>query len=205
MWISKKKKKGGYEMITEYAFESYQMFSGSGDIIERVFKKVETGRGGVWLYPVGVDNPAEHVHFHNPKDVNSDGYGGRIIPFKLEDGSTYEAKGPWHSNADDLFSSTGVDIRDTYKTFVVIGLEVQGSIHNKGHISKLLYMDEQPTLGNYHRGDAIAKRLAEELQIPVYLHSKSHGGSNSRWVKPNEERYWEKEYYKEEDNNEKNT
>lgn len=75
------------------------------------YRKVQGKGRSTWLVPLDNDPYKIHVDMHDP---NSEGYAGRTISFNLEDGTEYNAKGPWNSNVDALFQDTGIDLRSTF-------------------------------------------------------------------------------------------
>jgi len=137
----------------------------------------------LWLIADTLE-PADKIYVGYPYDTKSEGFAGRWLTFKLTNGEEIKLQGPWHSNSDSLYKSTGYDIRDRYKTFVVIGKKIYYGGYGKDEMSDIVYIDKQPTIGYYNRGDKLAKELANELKEPVYLHCKSNGGSHSCWVYP---------------------
>jgi hypothetical protein len=169
----------------------YHMTSGAGEAAKFVYRKV-VGKRGVWLYPTNSDTPGEQVHFHDPTDTKSDGYGGSTLTFTLEDGSTYAAKGPWHSNTDALYDDTGVDIRNTFRTFGCvakkrISLPLRpGVSRNSSHwrFEGVLYADTAPQIGDFNRIHDLAKEWAGKLGHPVAYYQESNGGSSCGWECP---------------------
>jgi len=73
------------------------------------FKKV-VGKKATW-YVTG--NPKEI--YVDTGDPESQGFGGAICMFTLEDGTKEQVKGPWHSNSEALFKDTGLDLRNEKK------------------------------------------------------------------------------------------
>ena len=143
------------------------------NISDLIFNKIETEKG-VWLVPKNIPNPGDCVHFDDPKDLNSQGYAGATLNFKLADGSVYSAKGPWHSNTDALFRHSGVDIRDKHLTYVVLA-EKREYIHfDTTLLSGVCYKDESPVIGKFDRYKEIAKNYPE---AKVY-YAESTGGSS---------------------------
>lgn len=169
----------------------YQMVSGAGEAAKFIYRKV-VGKRGVWLFPTNSSTPGEQVHFHDPADTGSQGYGGSTLHFLLEDGTTYDAKGPWHSNTDALFSDTGVDIRNTFRTFGVVAkkrtslLLRPGVSGNSSHyrFDGLLHLDSEPQIGDFDRIKKIALEFATKLEHPVVCYSESNGGSSCGWEVP---------------------
>ncbi len=153
----------------DYATARYAMICGSAEAEKRVYRKVECKRG-VWLVAIQ-PNAAENVYFHNPLDTKSEGFGGRTLSFPLEDGTVYEAKGPWHGNADSLFNDTGVDVRDTHYTFVVLAMARDGY---PTILRDVVYKDAAPVLGAFDRYKELCKQYPQALQY----YSESSGGSS---------------------------
>lgn len=148
------------------------MVSGQGNAQSFIYKK-HTGKSGAnWFIPINSEEPAAHVQVHYPSSKYSDGYGGAALLFQLDDGTTYRAQGPWHSNSDSLFRDTGIDIRDKHLTFVVL------SKASKGYPTELIdvvYQDPQPLLGKFDRYKDLIKQFPEAR----YYYSESSGGSFS--------------------------
>ena len=105
------------------------------------------------------------------------------MTFELEDGSNIELTGPWHSNADSLFADTGVDIRDKYSTFVVIGKDMT---FNPDIMVDVVYKDEKPMIGDFHRGVKLAMALSKQMNCILYYYSQSDGGSSISSVFPDQ-------------------
>lgn len=161
----------------------YRMFSGAAEAAKFVYRKLMDRDGKVWLYPINSDTPAEQVHFHDPRDLRSDGYGGSTLNFALEDGSVYAAKGPWHSNAGGMFAATGTDIRNTHRTY---GCVARRRIY-KNHIQEfhsILHADTEAVIGSFDRLKLIAQEWADKLGHPVACYRESKGGSSSGWEIP---------------------
>lgn len=159
--------------------KNYSMFSASGEIMERIWRKVECKNGDIWVYPPNDPEPGAHCWIFNPSDKNSEGCGGRIIPFKLEDGTIIEAKGPWNSNSDSMFKATGIDLRNHYLTFVVLGKTRSFGKNLETIIEDVIYQDKKPTLGSYDRYKELIKQYPEAKQY----YMESHGGSCSGPIK----------------------
>jgi hypothetical protein len=161
----------------------YRMFSGAAEATKFVYRKIVDSKGHVWLYPSNSDTPAEQVHYHDPKDLRSDGYGGSTLHFVLEDGTTYAAKGPWHSSADGMFEATGIDIRNTHRTYGCVAKKrvYKGNVHEYHDV---LHADTEPVIGEFDRLKKIAQKWADELGHPVACYSQSKGGSSSGWEIP---------------------
>ncbi len=149
----------------------YQMTCGSHEAEIRTYKKLTDPSGNIWLV-ANQDGAASNIYFHNPKDHNSQGFAGRVITFPLEDGTSYAAKGPWHTNSDALFKATGHDVRNKYPTFVVLAKQRLGSYPTQ--LKEILYCDKEPTLGTFDRYKEIIKQFPEAK----FYFSGSSGGSS---------------------------
>lgn len=167
------------------------MTCGSAKAESRTYKKINGSRPGtIWLV-ANQEEAADNVYFHDSNDHNSDGFAGRVIHFQLEStvpgqtGDVISLKGPWHSNANALFSDTGYDCRATCRTRVIV---------SKGHayddkyrqvLTDVIYNEpKEGKLGLFDRDDEIAQKIADETGETVYLYSESSSGSCSRQVKP---------------------
>lgn len=159
----------------EYVIGSYQMICGSAEAESQTYRKVIDESGCVWLI-ANHEAAAENIYFHNPKDTKSDGFGGRTLSFPLEDGTIYEAKGPWHSSAGALFHSTGIDLQNTYRTFVVLSMERDQT--NDGTyrtiMRGIIFKDERPMLGSFDRH----KELEQQYPEAKFYYSETRGGSS---------------------------
>lgn len=140
-----------------------------------VWEKVVGKNNTIWYIPQ-IKNVGSWIH---ASDNDKSGYGGSKKKFLLQDGSIDEVIGPWHSNPDALFRSTGKDLRDQVYTFVVIGT---GRDHNK--ILNVIYEDPSPQVGVFNRGEQLANNYANDLGKTVILYSKSETGSSTGPVEP---------------------
>jgi hypothetical protein len=168
----------------DYIEEPYQMICGSYEAEIRKYK-LYLGKSGLrWLAAIQ-PNEADDIYVEG--GPNSDGFAGRTLNFTLDSGEVVSLKGPWHTSAGSLFNDTGVDLRDKYLTFVVIGLgRASTDVGYRTIIKDVIYIDEKPTIGEYYRGTKIAMKLAKELNKPVMCYSKSTGGSSSCLVYPDQ-------------------
>jgi len=179
------KNKGDGKM--DYIIDRQPMLCGHSEAEERRYKKVIGKSGRIWLYAIQ-DNPADNIYVSGGK--NSDGFGGRTLSFTLEDGTIEELKAPWHTNSDDLYSNTGVDLRDKHLTFVVVGKGRKTYRTRQGWVDKIievLYQDEKPTIGEFDRGEKLAQPIANKLKQTIYCYSQSQGGSSNSPIEPKEE------------------
>lgn len=160
--------------MMDYTIKRSGMICGSAEAEERVYQKV-VGKNGVWLIAVQ-PNAADNVYLHDPEDTDSHGFAGRTIKFPLKDGSTYKAKGPWHSNSNALFIDTGVDVRDQHETFVVLskGRKTTGPPRYEMLLTDVVYIDDKPTLGKLNRDEELAEKFPEAK----FSYSESRSGSS---------------------------
>lgn len=161
----------------DFEVKPMAMICGSHEAEIRAYRKYEC-KAGVWLAAIQ-DAPADNLYFHDPRDKHSEGFAGRTLRFPLEDGSVYEAKGPWKGNADSMFKDTGVDLRDKYSTFVVIGRGVRfekGRYESRRIITDVLHMDDGFQIGPFQREQLIVKTLpVGEYQY----YRETRGGSSA--------------------------
>jgi hypothetical protein len=141
--------------------------------------KLIRGFNNTWIVRL-TPGAAAHIHVNDNEPTGPfRGYGGSILQFEMEDGSIYEIKGPWHTNADALFKDTGLLITDLHMTRVVI---------RDGYPdSKVIYEEEKPVLGPFMRGERIAHQLADLMERRLFVSSYSEGGSSSHTVHPHTE------------------
>ncbi len=166
------------------------MVCGSAEAESRRYYKHVGKSGKVWLV---ADQPDAAANVYVEGGPNSDGFGGRTLTFPLVDGTELKLKGPWHANSDSLFHDTGIDVRDKHYTFVVISRGRESGEHYESVMVDVLYKDDRPRLGSFHRGDLLAREWAQKLGTPVFLYSRSSGGSSCGQVKPDAKFYWEKD------------
>lgn len=160
-----------------YTIKHEQMVCASAQVEERRWKCIP-GKTGNWLVPINEKEPAAHVHFHDPTDAHSDGYAGRTLQFVLEDGTSYSAKGPWHSNADALFKDTGIDLRDQRLSFVVLSKGIGSNQKYQTVMEDVVYIDTEPMLGRFDRW----KELVPKYPEANYMYSQTSGGSVSGFI-----------------------
>jgi len=161
------------------------MVSGQGEAEAREYQvAVDHKRNVIWFYTLQDADPGGHVYCHDPSDVNSQGFAGGTIIFKIGKTGIYHAKGPWHANTEALYKGTGVDLRDKHLTFVVVSKRRSYDDKHRCIMEDVLYMDEKPMLGLFDRGKGIAQKYADGLKEPVCLYSESGGGSSNGWEYP---------------------
>lgn len=166
------------------------MICGSAEAESRKYHKYLGKNGRTYLV---ADQPDAGANVYVEGGPNSDGFGGRTLTFQLVDGGQVKLKGPWHTNSGDLFANTGVDVRDKHYTFVVISRRRESGEHYESVMVDVLYKDDEPQLGSFHRGDELARQWAREIGAPVFLYSASSGGSSCGQVKPDATFYWERD------------
>ena len=184
----------GQSVGDRFVVRRHPMICGSAEAESRPgYTMVTDGKGCVWMYSLSDRNPGETVYMHDPDDEHSDGFGGRVITFRIGKCAEYRAKGPWHSNSDALFNATGVDIRDKHLTFAVVAMERtrEGPPGYDTVLEKLLYIDTAPQLGEFNRGQSIAQMYADDLGKQVFYYSESSGGSSCGPVYPKGQAPWE--------------
>lgn len=174
----------------DFVIERQPMICGSSEAESRRYHK-HTGKSGkVWLV-ADQEDAAANVYVEG--GPGSDGFGGRTLTFPLVDGTEIKLKGPWHANSDALLADTGIDVRDRSRTFVVISRDRKSGKNYESIMVDVLYRDDQPQIGSFHRGDEIARQWARELGVPVLCYSQSSGGSSCGQIKPDQVFYWEKD------------
>lgn len=162
---------------------SNAMICGSAEAERRTYKKLVGKSGRTWLVAVQ-PNEADNIYVSGGK--NSQGFTGRTLVFKLEDGSTLELQGPWHSNSTSLLADTGYDIRDKYLTFGVIGKQIRYGDYGLSPVTiiDVLHKDKEWVLGEFDRIQKLAQEIANDLGETICCFQKSQGGSSSGTVKP---------------------
>jgi hypothetical protein len=135
---------------------------------------------------------SESIKCATPSDIHRAKNGFHSDTFKYAE--TIKLKGPWHSNDSALFADTGIDIRDKHYTLVVIGEEVKYGKHYETIVHKVLYKEEEPVLGFFHRGDILGREWAQKFGQRVFTYRQSRGGSTLGFVEPDAVFYWEKEH-----------
>lgn len=154
---------------------------GQQDATQRVYRSIQGKSGHMWLYAIQ-ENAGENIYVSGGR--NSQGFGGDTLTFRLQDGTDLELKGPWHSNAVDLFNDTGVNLLNTFYTFGVIGHGFKSIGYHQSRVFDVIYKDEAPTLGALDRIDVLAQETANELGHRVYYWKRSAGMISSGFVKP---------------------
>lgn len=183
----------------DFVVERQPMICASAEAESRKYHKFVGKDGRIYLVADQPDAAANIYVAADPEELKPgyrgfQGFGGRTLTFKLVDDTELKLKGPWHTNSQDLFNNTGVDVRDKNYTFVVISRDRKSGKNYESIMVDVLYMDDGPQLGYFHRGDSLARQWAQHLGVPVYCFSQSSGGSSCGQVKPDAVFYREKDY-----------
>lgn len=158
----------------DWVSDAYAMFSGQGEAVSHRYHKYVGKSGNTWLV-ADHEAAAENIYVtNNPANSGGEGFGGAHLPLPCTDGTTFVLKGGWHSGANGLFADTGIDVRNQYRTFVVLGMDRKhiGSGYGRTVICDVVYKDEQPTLGRY---DRYKKLVARFPQAKFYYMSSKEG------------------------------
>lgn len=166
----------------DFEITEQRMICGSAEAERHVYQKVVGKSGRTWLF---MPDSADNIYVSG--DKGSQGFAGRTLTFKLEDGSEMKLTGPWHSNSRALFDDTGVDLRAKHMTFVVIaeGRKCEAPRYQT-ILTNVIYKDEAPQRSEFKRGDTMAQKLANELGKTLYVYSQTAGGSSCGPVNPEE-------------------
>lgn len=182
----------------DFVIQRQPMICGSAEAESRRYNKYVGKSGRIWLV-ADQEDAANNIYISaSPEQLESgyrgfQGFGGSTLTFQLIDGSEIKLKGPWHSNSQALFEDTGIDVRDRHYTYVVISRDRKSGEHYESIMVDVLYRDEAPQLGSFHRGDELAREWAREIGAPVFCYSQSKGGSSCGQIKPDAVFYWEKD------------
>jgi hypothetical protein len=176
--------------------DGYKKFStggptlcGSAEAEARRYKLLIGKSKRRWLVAI---QPNEGDNVYAEGGENSDGFGGRLIRFTLEDGSELALVGPWHSNSGGLYDDTGYDCRDKHYIKGIIAEErenfIDGFIYENTY-GKILHEDADFVLGTFNRITDMAQDYANKLGKRIWYAYKSMGGgcSGSREPQTTEE------------------
>lgn len=163
----------------DFIINNLPSVSSSGVVSDSVFERhVDPTRPGYyWFVKSGVQNQANYIFWGSPNTTKSEGMGGRIIPFKCTDGQVIDIQGPWWSNVDAFFESTGIDIRDKFYTFVVIS---RRRSYNGLHytMEDVVYKDDEHVLGDYDRWKQVLRDVFSVIDDEkLFVYHASFGGS----------------------------
>jgi hypothetical protein len=162
------------------------MKSGVAEQASSKYKKI-VGKNSDWYIALGKPE-GDYIYSAGRTGKYSDGFGGRIMEFELEDGTIDKVQGPWHSNSDSLLFDTGYDATDKHHTQGIIALNLKHPEDN-WHVTEheeeeILHWDEEPVEGLYHRIDILAQEFATKLNKRVYYAMITNGGGTSGWKQP---------------------
>jgi len=150
------------------------MICASAEAEEKTYKVFKGKSGRRWLVAIQ-PNEGDNVYAES-LDPNSDGFAGRTLTFKMEDGTELKLQGPWHSNADSLFTDTGYDCRDKHAIRGVISTGRENT--EQPYVYKytgILHYDKEIVIGTFDRIDQLAQEYADKLNTMVYFAYKSNG------------------------------
>lgn len=136
--------------------------------------------GGLWLYPNNIPNKGDFVYRWYSDPTLQRGYEGNTLTFKTASGPL-ELKGPWKSNPHALFTETGIDLRRTILSVIVVYLEDTPTGFNK-----VLYQDKRAKIGPEDRGERLALQVAKKRNQRVKLFTQYLGGTLTTWKDPDE-------------------
>lgn len=155
-----------------------------GPAVDMKFDKYIGKSRSIW-YIADCEEKAAHVFCSNN---DKHGFGGSELNFPLKDGAVDVVKGPWHGNADSLYSDTGIDIRHLHYTQGIIseGRDSTGAPSYFTIMREVLYRDFVPIMGSFHRVVEMAMNMAKKMDKELYCYSESRGGSSCGLVYPDQ-------------------
>ncbi len=156
------------------------MISGIGEVQERVFKEIKGKKGKRWFVAVQ-NNEADNIYVETTECNN--GFCGRKMKFKLQDGSIVTAIGPWHSNSGALYKDTGYDCRNKHLTYGIVAKE-RIYVGGQTKYVNVVFVDTEFTLGSFNRIDDIAQFFANKFGQRIYYAVKTMGGGRSSYCDP---------------------
>lgn len=176
----------------DYVVGRSPMICGSYEAEIRKYHKFIGKSGKIWLI-ADEPNCADHIYVEGGE--KSRGFGGRTLKFPISGSDeVVELKGPWHSNGEAFTNETGVDISDRYLTHVVIGKEVKYGKSYETIVCDVVYKDEEPQIGSFHRGDILGREWAQKLGHRVFVVTDTQGGGSRGYVDIGISFYWEREH-----------
>lgn len=151
---------------------------------DKPYRRVFDKSGTAWFYKPG-KFAATTIYKDGGK--GSQGFGGSVFTFKLEDGTEVESIGPWLSNSEALYERTGVDIRHQYMTKISISRDVEyppGHNYGRPRMLDVVHHEEDWVESTYERPIELAQKLANELNERLYYYIETFGGSRAGWIEP---------------------
>lgn len=155
-----------------------------GPPVDMKFNKYIGKSKAIW-YVGDCEEKAQQVFCSNN---DKHGFGGSTLTFPLVDGTEDKVKGPWHGNADSLFSDTGIDVQNLHYTQGIISEERSrlGPPSYFTVMKNVLYRDEIPIMGEFYRVTKIAMEMAKKLNKTLCCYSESRGGSSCGFIYPDQ-------------------
>lgn len=153
------------------------------------FKKVKGKSGKTWFIGL-IPNAASQVYVtNNPSNTTGKGggygFGGATISFPCEDGTVFDAHGPWHGNSEGLYDDTGLDIRTLHLTRVEVSSDREFDDHFRAVMTgEIYYREIEPVMGDFYRGKRIGQAIADLHDKSVWVYSESEGGSSTSKIDP---------------------
>ena len=116
-------------------------------------------------------NGITYLYNGNPNSIYVDGdktgMGGVEMGFKMMDKTEEVYKGPWNTNANDLFEQTGIDLtKMNYSYGLVFQTRADALAFEKGKDVKPVFSDSGWTVGEFDGGE---KRMKNTLDTMSYV------------------------------------
>lgn len=167
----------------DYLPERQQVKFAQDEISMRKFYKYEGTNGKTWLV-ADQANKADNIYVTNPHNRCGEGFGGAKMTFNLVNGETFTMNVGWQSDSQMFFEDTSIDIRNTYLTRVIIA---ETRKYQKGFyipvLENVLYYEDEPMLGYYHRYKKIAEGLLLSNNIDSVVYCvESMGGHEIGYI-----------------------
>lgn len=150
------------------------------------YRTLKGKSGKSWFFKIG-KFAAHRIYVEG--GPNSEGMGGALCSFELEDGTTVQTKGPWMTTAENLFNDTGFDLRDKYATRITMARQVdypKNHYYGMPNMIDVVHHEEDFIEGTFHRPNELAQNLANKLGEKLYYFIETGGGAQSGWISPKE-------------------
>lgn len=130
-----------------------------------------------YFYPINTKGAASEIYCTAYANWNmpGPGFGGNDILLPLEDGTTFVLKGGWHTNSDQLFVTTGVDLRNCHVSRCILWIASS---------EERIYLDEDWVEGVYERPEILAQEMANSTGVQISMYAETPGGSISCDFRP---------------------
>lgn len=151
------------------------------------YRKVMGKSGKAWFYVPG-RFAATAIYVDGGK--GSQGMGGRVCQFKLEDGTTFDSIGPWMTGPDGLFKDTGIDLRNQCATRLILARKVhypKDTYAFRPDMIDVVYHEPEFVEGTFNRPNELAQKIVNEMNEPLHYFIESFGGAQSGLMKPTKE------------------